>query len=415
VPDAHLLQRWIASRDEAAFELLLWRHGPTVFGVCRRMLDRSQDIEDAFQATFLVLVQKAHSVHKCEALGSWLYKVAFRIALRIKGRAAKQPLGLVQDFDLPSPERPDELLWQDVRSVLDEEINRLSERYRTTFILSYLEGKTNEEVARVLGVPIGTIQSRLARARHRLQTRLARRGLTLSLAMLTAALVREAVAAIPPPSLIGSTLRTALLGTARQAAVAGALSAQAAALTQGFLRAIWVRRIQWITVVALIPAVFGGTSLIAYQMLAAARGASPTETAPLAVTSPAHTSLARQQERAEPATVPQTKELAEHHDKDPPKSAKPRGVQSSAKETLKKIERERRELQQKLEQIEAWSRETRARLEKLKGAAADKQLAILEQSLRQLLADLAELRRELLRQEDALVPSALGSGSAVKK
>jgi RNA polymerase sigma factor (sigma-70 family) len=217
--DAQLLERFVAGRDEAAFELLVWRHGPTVLGVCRRVLRNEQDAEDAFQATFLVLVRKAGSISKRQAVGSWLYRVAHRVALRaLAGKRLASGVAVVDVPAEPAPE-PD---WGDLRPVLDEEVNCLPEKYRAPFVLCYLEGKTNEEAARQLGCPRGTVQSRLAWARQRLRERLGRRGLELS----------EVAPALVSPQLVRSAVSSAL----------GSAPAQVAALSKGVLQTmLWTK------------------------------------------------------------------------------------------------------------------------------------------------------------------------------
>jgi RNA polymerase sigma factor (sigma-70 family) len=418
--DATVLERWVANRDEGAFELLLWRHGPTVFSVCRRVLRQPQDIEDAVQATFLVLVQKARSISKHEALGSWLYKVALRIALRVKERAAKQARRTLQDVDMPSAESPDELLWQDVRSTLDEEINRLPERYRTAFVMSYVEGKTNEETARLLGVPTGTILSRLARARGQLRTRLARRGLALSSGILTAALAGQAPAANIPSPLVGSIMKAVLHGTSNRAVAAGAVSAQAAALTQRVLCAMWVDQIKKITAVAVLAtAVLGGGGMFIYRTLAVGPADTPTQTARPAVAERLQVSQTRDEAKAARAVVREKQEQSENQERNSATRSSPQCVQGPPKEVLeaaKKLERERHELEKKLDQVEAWRREAMARLEKLQSTkATSEDLAALEKSLRLLLTDLDKLRHQLLRQEDLLVQFAPEPSRAVRK
>jgi RNA polymerase sigma factor (sigma-70 family) len=420
LPDATALERWVANRDEGAFELLLWRHGPTVFSVCQRVLRRPQDIEDAVQATFLVLVQKARSINKHEALGSWLYKVALRIALRVSERAAKQARRTLQDVDLPCAESPDELQWQDVRSVLDEEINRLPERYRTAFVMTYVEGKTIEETARLLGVPTGTILSRLARARGRLRTRLARRDLALSSALLMAALAGKAAEATIPSSLVGSIMKAVLHGTSNRAVAAGAISAQAAALTQRILCAMWLDQIKKITaVVVLGTTVLGGGGMFTYRTLAVGPADTPTQMARPAIAERLQVSQTRHEAKAARAVVREIREQSENQQRNSATRSSPRGVQSPPKEVpeaAKKLERERHELEEKLDQVEAWRRETMARLEKLQNTkATSEDLAALEKSLRRLLTDLDELRHELLRQEELLGQSAPEPGRAIRK
>jgi RNA polymerase sigma factor (sigma-70 family) len=167
--DADLLRRFLDSRDEAAFEVLVWRHGTMVLNVCRRILACEQDIEDAFQATFLALVREARSISQANAVAGWLYKVAYRVALRIKARLERLPASVGGGIDLLAAGAADDAGWHDLRPVLDEEVNRLPEKYRLPVILCYLEGKTNEEAAQQLHCPRGTIATRLAWARGRLR------------------------------------------------------------------------------------------------------------------------------------------------------------------------------------------------------------------------------------------------------
>ncbi len=199
--DAQLLERFAAHRDEAAFEVLLWRHGPMVWNVCRRVLPRPADAEDAFQATFLALVRQAGSVNRREAVGGWLHKAAYHVALKARESAARGAACEKRGAAPSAADLTDELLWRDSRPVLDEEVNRLPERYRAPFVLCCLEGLTNAEAARQLGCPKGTVLSRLAWARQRLRARLARRGVTHSAATLAALLARAAAAS---PTLVGS-------------------------------------------------------------------------------------------------------------------------------------------------------------------------------------------------------------------
>jgi len=182
--DGRLLERFLDDRDQAAFELLVWRHGPMVLRVCRRIIRDLHGAEDAFQATFLTLAYKAGSIGKRESVGSWLYKVAYRIALRARDGLSKRvtrerPLAdslVAEDVRDPA----DAAAWRELGPLLDAEVQRLPEKYRAAFILCCLDGKTNEEAAEELGCPKGTLLSRLARAREQLRKRLERRGLALS-------------------------------------------------------------------------------------------------------------------------------------------------------------------------------------------------------------------------------------------
>jgi RNA polymerase sigma factor (sigma-70 family) len=233
--DGVLLERFAAHGDEAAFEALLQRHGPMVFGLCRRLLADTAEAEDAFQATFLVLVRRARSVRKRESLGSWLFGVASRIARRARAGAARrrrreQAAARTADGAAP-PAEPN-----DLRRVLDEEIDRLPEKYRAPVVLCYFEGRTNEEAARQLRWPTGTVQGRLARARNLLRSRLTRRGVALG----AAGLAVVAGAAVPA-SLGAATHLTAQLWAADWAA---GPPTPAVVLARGFLHSIKVNKMR---------------------------------------------------------------------------------------------------------------------------------------------------------------------------
>jgi RNA polymerase sigma factor (sigma-70 family) len=227
VTDAQLLERFVLGRDAAAFEVLVWRHGPMVHNVCRRVLHREHDAEDAFQATFLALARKAAGIGKRESVGSWLYKVAYRVALRARAAAVAQPLSGTALPDRIAGNPVDDLSCQEMRAALVEEVARLPEKYRAAFVLCQLEGRTTESAARRLGCPRGTISTRLTRARELLRRRLARRGIDLS-----ALAAAEPLASLPAV-LVETTIKAALFGTAEQAAAAGVISARVAALTKG--------------------------------------------------------------------------------------------------------------------------------------------------------------------------------------
>jgi RNA polymerase sigma factor (sigma-70 family) len=175
--DRDLFERWLTKRDPAAFETLVWRHGTMVLNTCRRLLRDEQDVEDAFQATYLLFLRKAGTIRTGDRVAGWLHRVAWRVALRARSTPRSCPqIELPAEIDRSaSPE--DHLLWNELRQVIDEEVNRLAERERLPFVLCYLEGRTNEEAAREMSCPVGTVESRLARARRQLRTRLSRRGL----------------------------------------------------------------------------------------------------------------------------------------------------------------------------------------------------------------------------------------------
>ena len=171
--DADLWAAYVQKHDQDAFETLLRRHGPMVLGVCRRILRNQQDAEDAFQATFLVLVRKAASLRSPSAIASWLHGVASRTALEARSAAAKR---LSKERMVPTRTFAPEDNWNELPGVLDEEIGRLGGEYRTVVILCELEGKSRREAARVLGWAEGTVASRLSRGKKLLAKRLTRRG-----------------------------------------------------------------------------------------------------------------------------------------------------------------------------------------------------------------------------------------------
>jgi RNA polymerase sigma factor (sigma-70 family) len=169
--DAELLGRFLAARDPLAFEVLVWRHGAMVLGVCGRVLGRGADAEDAFQATFLALVRHARSVRAGVSLAGWLYRVARRVSVRaVRQRAARARRECLAAR--PEAVTCDAAEWADWRAALDREVGRLPRPYREAFVLCHLDGRAYEEAARELGCPLGTLHSRLARARERLRTRL---------------------------------------------------------------------------------------------------------------------------------------------------------------------------------------------------------------------------------------------------
>jgi RNA polymerase sigma factor (sigma-70 family) len=176
MPETHLLERFVRENDQAAFRTLIDRHGPMVLAVCRSVLDESHDVEDAFQTTFLVLVQNAPTIRSGASLGPWLHRVALRVSQRARATAA-QRRNREKRRSRPESEPGQDLSEIVSRPVLHEELNRLPDRYRLPIVLCYLEGKTNEQAAAQLHWPVGTVKGRLWRARSQLRDRLSRRGL----------------------------------------------------------------------------------------------------------------------------------------------------------------------------------------------------------------------------------------------
>jgi RNA polymerase sigma factor (sigma-70 family) len=255
--DAQLIQKFVAQRNEDAFAVLLQRHGPMVFAVCRQVLGNAHDAEDAFQATFLVLARQARSIRKPEALAAWLHRVAVNLARTAKANTAQRQTHERQTV-LMSPANPaDEVELADAQSLIQEEVDRLPEKYRVPIVCCYLEGKTHEEVARQLGWPVGTVKGRLSRARQLLRTRLSRRGLVLSGGAVAAALTQSAAMGQVPIAVLGHTLKAALSFAGEGTIAAGIVSPQALALAKGVLHTMTATKLASTFVTMLAIGVFG--------------------------------------------------------------------------------------------------------------------------------------------------------------
>jgi RNA polymerase sigma factor (sigma-70 family) len=231
--DRQLLERFVADREEKAFSALLSRYGSMVLHVCRRVLPEPHDAEDAFQATFLLLVKKAGSIRKRESVASWLHGTAYRLAVHLRRQTSKRKKR-EQEHEAPreaAREPGYEAAWRELQAVVDEELAQLPDRFRAPLLLCYFQGQTQEEAARQLGWPLGTVRSRVARAREALRVRLKKRGLAVPAVVFGAAIATRSLAAVPG-SLMKSTL-AAGLAVARGKALAGLVSAQVAALIQG--------------------------------------------------------------------------------------------------------------------------------------------------------------------------------------
>jgi RNA polymerase sigma factor (sigma-70 family) len=248
--DADLLEHFRRQREEAAFTLLVQRHGPMVLALCRRLLGEAHHAEDAFQATFLVLVRKAPAIRKRPSLAAWLHGVASRIARRARAQLARQR---ARDRTAPpsaAPADPSEMLAdRELRAALDEEIQRLPDKYRVPLVLCYLADRTHEQIARELGWPKSTVTARLARARQMLQRRLVCRGFTAPAGLLAALLIEQAANATVPALLTLSTVRLAAQ-TLRGEALA---ATSTVALADTFLRGAAFTK--WAAVLALLATI----------------------------------------------------------------------------------------------------------------------------------------------------------------
>jgi RNA polymerase sigma factor (sigma-70 family) len=264
--DGQLLEAFLTRREEAAFAMLVRRHGPMVFGVCRRILGHREDAEDAFQATFLVLLRKGDSIRPRQAVGPWLYGVAYRTALRAREASARRRLKELRAGQSCREEvPPSEADW---RPLLDEELSRLPEKYRAPIVLCDLQGRTHREAAGELGWPQGTLSGRLWRARELLARRLTRRGLTLSATVLTLACAEDAAFATVAAPLVREATRIARLFIEGGSAAANGVPARVAGLTQGVLRTMWMTKARMAMAAMLAAGFSAGAFLYAARPIA---------------------------------------------------------------------------------------------------------------------------------------------------
>jgi RNA polymerase sigma-70 factor (ECF subfamily) len=250
--DAVLLDRFIDGRDESAFAELVHRHSAMVLGVCRRVLNNAHDAEDCFQAAFMVLVRKADTIEPRAMVGNWLYGVAYRTALEARKLAARRR-DMERKKPAPAPADNTSEIWADLKPVLDQELTKLPDKYRAVVVACDLQGMTRQEAAEALGLPEGTVASRLARARALLARRLSRYSLNVTTIGI-AVLLTEHAAAIVPSGLIAATIGAG----ARIAAGKGAnglLSPRASTLTDLVVGSMKPGNLKIAAVIAVILAV----------------------------------------------------------------------------------------------------------------------------------------------------------------
>jgi RNA polymerase sigma factor (sigma-70 family) len=243
VTDSQLLKLFLTDHDEAAFEAIVRRHGPMVLGVCKRVLQNATDADDAFQATFLILVRKATSLAQPELLGHWLYGVAYQTARAARSAANRRRVKEGQVSPKQGESAPNE--WRDVLPILDAELNRLPAKYRAPIVLCDLQQKSRKEVAQALGLPEGTLASRLARAREHLAKRLTRRGVTLSGAAVAATLGETAAA--PSAALVQLTVQAGTASIAGKSAALGIGSAKAIKLSETVLKMMLLNKLKLVS------------------------------------------------------------------------------------------------------------------------------------------------------------------------
>jgi RNA polymerase sigma factor (sigma-70 family) len=303
ITDGQLLDAFVRHKDDAALAVLVRRHGPMVWGVCCRLLRSHHDAEDAFQATFLVLVRKAATLPDKEMVGNWLFGVARQTAVRMRALAAKRGVRERQVMVMPQPTTTDHSRT-DLKPLLDEALSRLPAKYRVLILFCDLEGKTRKEVARQLAVPEGTVASRLATARVMLAKRLAQRGVIVSGGLLGALLSEQAAsaaaaAAAVPTVVISSTIKAVTLLAAGQAAGAGSISAPFV-LTEGMLKTMLLRKLKTAGAALLV--------ILGLSALGVGLSTRPTEAAqkdrePSASSKPAQAKVASAPQEAKPADL----------------------------------------------------------------------------------------------------------------
>jgi RNA polymerase sigma factor (sigma-70 family) len=277
--DGQLLEQFLSRRDgesEAAFAALVAIHGPMVWDVCRGILADSHAAEDAFQATFLVLVRRAGSIRRRDAVGPWLHGVARRTAVRARAVAARRRLREAQEQAMTVTPDPDPARREQLEA-MHEEVDRLAEKYRSPLVLCYFEGRTHAEAARLLRCPVGTVSVRLSRARDLLRARMTRRGVALPAIVVGATLGRAGTASAMPLGLADSTIKAAMQLAAGKALKAGAFPASVAQLVGGEMRIMILTKLTWVAA-GLLAA---GSITVGIGLLAAERQLGPPGPAPV--------------------------------------------------------------------------------------------------------------------------------------
>jgi RNA polymerase sigma factor (sigma-70 family) len=278
--DAELLQHFALRRDEIAFEALVARHGPMVLGVAQAVLRHTQDAEDVFQAVYLLLARQASAIRQGGAVGGWLHRVAFRLALRRRQTRERQKR-LEESAPPAAPVPPaEDLTWAELRQILHEELQRMPDKLRAALVLCYLEGRTQDEATVALGWPRGTLKGRLERGRKLLRGRLVRRGLGASAVLLAS--VVQATAAVP------ATLACSTTGLAVSQGAAGVgASAQVTALVEAGTRLLLWAKLKTLALGAVVFLGLFAVGLVSWY--GAATGDSPVAAAPVEVRVPGTT------------------------------------------------------------------------------------------------------------------------------
>jgi RNA polymerase sigma factor (sigma-70 family) len=268
--DPQLLDRFHCQGDDTAFAVLVQRHGPMVLGVCRRTLGHEHEAEDAFQATFLVLVRKAGGIRKRDSLAGWLHGVAHRIATKVQSKSMRRrelEEKAARDVEQPAM---DSANWDELRKVLDEEIQRLPNRLRVPFILCHLQQKTHAQAAAELRLERSSVSVRLRQASELLCKRLTKRGVQLSVTALVGLLAEKAASAALPAGLLVSTVKLATLWAAGKTALASAGSAGAITLAKEALKGMLAMKVKLVLASLSVGLAVAGAGVAGYQRLGSA-------------------------------------------------------------------------------------------------------------------------------------------------
>lgn len=282
--DTELIEAFLGHDDAEAFARLVRRHGAMVQGVCRRVLGDANDVDDAFQATFLVLLRKVPSLQWRDRLGPWLYGVAYRTALKARSRRSRNRAIERPSHAMTTEPTTSAVPLPDGMEYLDEELLALPDKYRLPLVLCELQGMSRREAARQLNLPEGTLSSRLARGRQLLRRRLVRRGVTLSASGLLTLLAAEARADVAL-HLVGGTVRLAEM--VKSGKTAGGAAASVLSLTEGVVKSMLLAKLKVITAILVLLLTLGGAATGTVAMAWGGDDVSP----PVAQSSPQPTVL----------------------------------------------------------------------------------------------------------------------------
>jgi RNA polymerase sigma factor (sigma-70 family) len=277
--DSQLLEAFLRSRDALALEVLVRRHGPMVWGICRRTLANHHEAEDAFQATFVVLLRKAVSIRTPELLPNWLYRVEYKTACKARQRAAIRASREKQVRVMPEPpmEPHDDTFGPELRALLDEEVGRLPEKYRIAVVLCDVQGRTRHDAAKRLRLPEGTVASRLATGRALLAKRLLRRGLAVSATSLAATGLQQSASGAVPAALLANTAKAVGLLAAGQTATEGLISTAASPLADSVVRAMAIAKHKTAVLILLLVGLVPSGGLLAHHAWTAGHPSSGDE------------------------------------------------------------------------------------------------------------------------------------------